>query len=1202
MIPSYLSSFRRLACRYRLVLALGLMAFSSFAPAFAADAANTVFDLPADALEKSVKRFASQSGLEVLIPSDTLAEVRTRPVRGKMTSREALDAMLAGTGLTVLQDSRTGALAVKREDDRPNVQRATPTVPSDRPRKSEPTEDTVQLSPFTVSTAKDEGFVAAGSLAGGRMATALKDTPVAYSVITAEFLEAFNLTDVLEASQWSVNSTVIDNDGSGRAFAGSQVGAVRTRGFGVGTPTRNFFPFVVTADSYNLDRVDYGRGPNAVLFGAGGIGGTLNSVTKQADTSKSFQNARIQLGSYNRYRFTADVNKAVNKKFALRTNVVWDQSDTWRDNEWRDRYGAHLAATYRPTPRLTIRGEAEYGRSRELKATTSLRDRLSAWDGTTTFSEIPTVLPTNAQLAAAGVVRSGIRWVTHPDFGGRVLNFEGRYVTKGASQNTNLALTNLINGVPIRTPGFSLDNQAMIDADFGVPADRYSRALAGSPFFRVPSRETTTVWSNHRPTFSEKSRDLSLVANYKLGEHLFLELAGDVNEGDIEGNTGLPRRGGQDIYIDINSTLPGGGANPNFRRPFMEFMEYKNLRTNKMKSLRAQAVYVRDTRIGKLQLSGMAGLTEHRTVWRAITFLLPLTSRAPDARSWVDNQDYSEYGLYTRFYFDQPNRNYSPPSGPLTLVNPVTGLTETVTPKWMFDTRRDDNNPNGLRDYKFLQGAGNLDLFKNRLVLIGAFRRDFAAIGTKRVLAPGDMPAGWDGTTLNFRPDAPADYFNLKYFPKDAAGNITGPETPAGARPRTVINGANLRQPQYAGDRFRDDFDAPQLTPNINTFTVGGVLNVTRWLGVYSNLAETFNLSAPAQRVDGTLVPPTSSRGKDYGVRVTLPNGRLSLSVGSFTSFQAGSIIGAPANFNNDYDSISNAPVVGDLSTGGRNNRNVGLLPYSVSSTVTSESKGYEFELTANFTRSWRMILNAGHTKARVRDQYPDIIAYFKSQDAVSRQILADAGVVIDANNDASINPALNDPTLINQPRVQSAVNAWNRLTDSVIPNTTAQFPQESPGTSRWVGNIATDYRFQSGRLKGLRVGAGVNYRGKQVAGYRGSDTIVDPANPTQAIDDPTVDAGTSVYAPSYYKGVASLSYTFKLRDGRSLQLDLNIDNLFDRRAPIFSGSSGSIGTGTTVLRPRPGETIASPARMAVPGNFSYLVPRNYTLSAKLNF
>ena len=133
-----------------------------------------------------------------------------------------------------------------------------------------------------------------------------------------------------------------------------------------------------------------------------------------------------------------------------------------------------------------------------------------------------------------------------------------------------------------------------------------------------------------------------------------------------------------------------------------------------------------------------------------------------------------------------------------------------------------------------------------------------------------------------------------------------------------------------------------------------------------------------------------------------------------------------------------------------------------------------------------------------------------------------------------------------------------------------------------------------------MRVGAGVNYRGGQVVGYKGSDTIVDPANPAVAIDDPTVGPGDSVYAPSYYRGVASLSYTFKLKQGRSLQLDFNVDNLFDRREPIYGSNGGVIGTNATNLRPR--TDISSPARVTVPGNFSYLVPRNYTLSAKLTF
>ncbi|HRE79844.1 MAG TPA: hypothetical protein PLN52_02290, partial [Opitutaceae bacterium] len=57
----------------------------------------------------------------------------------------------------------------------------------------------VTLTPFTVSTERDVGFVATSSLAGGRLATDLADTPAAYSVITREFIDALNLVDLNQA-------------------------------------------------------------------------------------------------------------------------------------------------------------------------------------------------------------------------------------------------------------------------------------------------------------------------------------------------------------------------------------------------------------------------------------------------------------------------------------------------------------------------------------------------------------------------------------------------------------------------------------------------------------------------------------------------------------------------------------------------------------------------------------------------------------------------------------------------------------------------------------------------------------------------------------------------------------------------------------------------------------------------------------------
>ena len=155
---------------------------------------------------------------------------------------------------------------------------------------------------------------------------------------------------------------------------------------------------------------------------------------------------------------------------------------------------------------------------------------------------------------------------------------------------------------------------------------------------------------------------------------------------------------------------------------------------------------------------------------------------------------------------------------------------------------------------------------------------------------------------------------------------------------------------------------------------------------------------------------------------------------------------------------------------------------------------------------------------------------------------------------------------------------------------------------------MAPDYRSPAGPLRGLRVGTGVQYRGGAAIGYLASDTIRDPNNPNVAIDDPTVDGNTTLFAPSSIKWTGTLSYTVKLKDSgrkyrpRTIQFDLNVENLANNRNVVYSSINDVVQTSNTFLRPRIGEDITSPARRTVPGTFNYINPRNVTLSAKLNF
>ena len=118
-----------------------------------------------------------------------------------------------------------------------------------------------------------------------------------------------------------------------------------------------------------------------------------------------------------------------------------------------------------------------------------------------------------------------------------------------------------------------------------------------------------------------------------------------------------------------------------------------------------------------------------------------------------------------------------------------------------------------------------------------------------------------------------------------------------------------------------------------------------------------------------------------------------------FNSYQNNSPVNAPTNFITDYNAIYSTPAVGDLSPSGSNIRNVGLLPSVVRDTQTQQSHGVEFELTANLTRGWRLLFNAAYTRAWQSNTYPDSVAIRRQSDAVARQILADAGVLISSTN-----------------------------------------------------------------------------------------------------------------------------------------------------------------------------------------------------------
>ena len=203
------------------------------------------------------------------------------------------------------------------------------------------------------------------------------------------------------------------------------------------------------------------------------------------------------------------------------------------------------------------------------------------------------------------------------------------------------------------------------------------------------------------------------------------------------------------------------------------------------------------------------------------------------------------------------------------------------------------------------------------------------------------------------------------------------------------------------------------------------------------------------------------------------------------------------------------------------------------------------------------------------------------------RQILEDAGVQFDVAGVASLRPGVSSA---NSPDATNGANAWNGLRNSRANWVSGT--QLLNRLTKYTANFYTDYRLSDGRFRGLRVGYGMQFRGPLVIGYRGADTMVNPANPATAIDDPKVDAYTVVWQHAYFLATGTIGYPVKLSGRKRAEINLSVANLFNFDEPLYN---------TAAVRPPNGD-LTSPARVSYPRAFSYVTPRSFRLSVTTTF
>lgn len=537
----------------------------------AAEVGTRTFNLPRGDASTTLKEFAATAGIPIVYLLERVRGTTTQSVKGEFTPRAALERMLAGSGLEAVQDAATGAFVVSRirsirSDARSVEDGPIPTPPSNsriapmtsprtllavlagwltlgaaadaQTKAAPPAEETVVLSPFTVSSDKDRGYAATSTLSGTRLNTSLRDTAAAVSVITPELLQDLGLNNINEIANFMVASESDPGNGNGANFnkEQNQASTIRVRGLAISTNQANFFTIPWTIDSYSVERITQTRGPNSLLFGVGNSPGGLSSTTKRADANRKSigLHAAVAVDSNEGKRYETDLHVPVLPgRLALRIAGLDERRRGFLDYDQRDERRLFATATLKVADnrnyRATLHGFGEWAQADRLLPDVSTPiDYLTPW--------LAAGRPLVAGTASAGNAANLPAGTQRASAAARLVLIDG-----GSTAVPALNWINTARGAPANSSAsqrFGPDSPVPLDINYRGPANASNYA----------------------------GRVLQLLFEQTFFNAVSVELASSRTDWSLF----WVRGAGAQLFADVNQNLPNGQANPNVGRIYIE--------------------------------------------------------------------------------------------------------------------------------------------------------------------------------------------------------------------------------------------------------------------------------------------------------------------------------------------------------------------------------------------------------------------------------------------------------------------------------------------------------------------------------------------------------------------------------------------------------------------------------------------------------
>lgn len=424
-------------CRLLLTASLSFWAQSALAHDFEQPIS---FNIERQPLQSALLEFSRQSHFQILSASLELADYESRSVQGVMTSRAALEALLAGSGLSYVKvgsdtisisrpRTEGGREPVNRISDKDSqTQAAEPAANARTPRRAgvfawlAAVLAGVGASDRNANAQAPEPNVAEGQLeevvvTAEKRETNLQRTAIAVTAVDATTIAAAGAENLYDISRLVPNTQ----------FGGQFGASLYIRGIGqqqssiLSDPGATVYvdgvyrPRIAgnTVNFSDVDRAEVLRGPQGTLFGKNAIGGAMNIITA-APTDRLEGDGALQYGSRDHWKADAAANIPITSDLAARVSFGSNTQNGYMHNlatgqrlADTDYYVLRGALLWQITPDLDVTLRSDYTHENQkgsgLKLVLPTTDPYYSTDDYATYGTDPSYLRANDSGVSATI-------------------------------------------------------------------------------------------------------------------------------------------------------------------------------------------------------------------------------------------------------------------------------------------------------------------------------------------------------------------------------------------------------------------------------------------------------------------------------------------------------------------------------------------------------------------------------------------------------------------------------------------------------------------------------------------------------------------------------------------------------------------------------------------------------------------------------